>query len=136
MNFDKYSEILLEEASSDSWSDYLIDEAIAWLEDFEPTDWNQMTAALSTEPDDWKIKCAQTLSGGDQAQGVRLLSMMLKSAEGELRNECVSSLWSLAEGGAMIELDKASLAKIRQLADSDDFFARTARELLSKLNEF
>jgi hypothetical protein len=120
----KYEEYLDGVGEFDNyWSDIGISEAIAMLENFSDSDWENLKEMIPKKSKIWLVSCVETLS--DDVGGVcsfNLLLQLLSSENEEVRNAALDSINSrLSLGfplGESVEKIRSAIKAARSSAGS------------------
>jgi HEAT repeat protein len=128
----KYITYLDQNFSIDYWSDEGINHAVALLEQFSASDWENLEKALLTKGDFWATRCAETLGESESKSAFDVLLALVSSKSNEVKIAALDTINSLMSQGFEIdnsvEKIRAAVSSVRNTADSVSVMALDSLE--------
>lgn len=97
----EFDELLSDTAgiTTDSWYDYMEDNAVSKTKDFNDSDWKELSNLWKTKPEDWQIRLAEVLGSSNLSKTAPVLEDMVREAIPSVAAEALNSLSGIDDDG-------------------------------------
>ncbi|OPA86450.1 hypothetical protein BFW87_24655 [Pseudomonas fluorescens] len=108
--FNEYELFLDSIGSENYWSDVGMDIARAKVLEFDNSDWIKLESVLNVKPDDWQIRCAESLSDSNDERAINILLKLAKSEDESIIIHAIESIESIFSAGCFFDSARVVLA--------------------------
>ena len=122
--YKSYETYLDREFSVDYWSDEGITQAALILYKFTDKDWDNLVELCKKKPDEWAVRCAETLGDTLNEKAMPILLNLLKVKNDDVRVAALDSIRSFVSGGIDVSTYRDEIVEvINQLRSTENIGA-------------
>jgi len=131
--FQELDQYLNQDFSDDYWYDDANLHACNLVKQLTPSDWIALKSSWQDRSQGWQERCAEILDWGDTNESVPLLIEMLQQKNDELTLAAADSLRSIGIAHLNVRLEKDTLKRLQELAQTGRVSQLIVEALLDQL---
>lgn len=117
--FQELDDYLNQDYSINYWSDDAIFYAQELLQNFAPSDWDNLLNYWRYRPSQWQIYCAEILPWGDTDKAVPLLIKMIQTLEDEVVTAAADSLRDIHRNIIPVHIEPDTRERLQEVAKNN-----------------